>query len=92
MILLKETAQVLGVGEQTLKRWVDEKRIECTYVQNEMAFEEKEVDDFVRKTGIKLVKPESYTEALNKFNIEMSIKNNTLNDEKIKELFESMNK
>lgn len=92
MILLKETAQVLGVGEHTLKRWVDEKKIECTYVKNEMVFEEKEVECFIRKTGIKLVKPESHDEAFEKARLEMSIKNNTLSDDKIKELFESMNK
>jgi hypothetical protein len=113
MILLKETAKILGVGEHTLKRWVDEKRIECNYVNNEMVFEEKEVDDFIRKTGIKLVKPELHTEALmrelklnniqnnsiidvknsqldiDKFLSEMSVENNTLDDEKIKKLFEN---
>ena len=64
MILLKETAQVLGVGEHTLKRWVDEKKIKCTYLEEEMFFEEKDVDDFIEKTGVKLIKPESHTKAL----------------------------
>lgn len=91
MISLKETAQILGIGEYTLKRWVDEKKIKCIYVEENIFFKQKDVDEFIEKTGIKLVKPQSYTEALDMLHIEMSIKNNTLSDEKIKKLIENMN-
>ena len=66
MISLKETTQILGIGEHTLKRWVDEGRIKCIYVDEEMYFEEKEVNTFTEKTGIRLIKPEDHTEALMK--------------------------
>ncbi len=64
MISVKETAQILGIGEHTLKRWVDEGRIKCIYVDEEMCFEEKEVNIFIEKTGIKLIKPKVNIEVL----------------------------
>ncbi|GEM_PF-2692381 len=64
MISVKETTQILGIGEHTLKRWVDEGRIKCIYVDEEMYFEEKEVNIFTEKTGIKLIKPKVNIEVL----------------------------
>lgn len=64
MISVKETTQILGIGEHTLKRWVDEGRIKCIYVDEEMCFEEKEVNAFTEKTGIKLIKPKNNIEVL----------------------------
>lgn len=64
MITLKETCSILGIGEYTLKRWVEEEKIKCTYIEKEMYFEEKEVNNFIEKTKIKLIKPQDYFDIL----------------------------
>lgn len=91
MLSAQETAKRLGVGELTLKEWVDGNKIQCTYAEGQMCFEEQEVSAFTERTGIRLITPEEHTAAFEKAMADLAAKNNTLSPEQIAELVNKNN-
>lgn len=67
MIGLKKVSEMLGVCELTVREWVHEGKIKCTYLDNEMLFNADDVDEFIRETKIKLITPDHQMDEIMKF-------------------------
>ncbi len=63
---INKISKRLGVSEYTVKTWVNEGRLECSFIEGEMVFEDKEVDRFIKETGIELIKPEEFVKFIDK--------------------------
>lgn len=60
---IKEVAETLGVGIGTVKSWVEDGKLAANKdAAGNFVFHESQVDDFIERTGIKLVKPVAITE------------------------------
>lgn len=71
MLNLDEVGKILGVSRYTAKAWAEEGRIKYSVVDGEIHFTQEDVDDFIKRTNIKYVKPEDpfkdYEEKMKKY-------------------------
>lgn len=92
MLNLDEIGKILGVSRYTAKVWADEGKIKYSLIDGEFVFNKEDVDDFVKRTNIKYVKPENpfkdYEEKMNKYYKE----NDIMNPNDIEKLINEMKK
>jgi len=63
---INKISKRLGVSEYTVKSWVNEGKLKCTVIDGEMVFEDREVERFIKATGIELIKPDEFAKFMDK--------------------------
>ena len=86
MLTIKEVSKILGVGVHTVKEWADKGRIDFVSKEGEYYFEKEAVDNFISKTGIKLVKPEDSQKLIEEFAKKYSNEHNIISSEDLEKL------
>ncbi|HOO74421.1 MAG TPA: helix-turn-helix domain-containing protein [Tepiditoga sp.] len=93
---IKTTASMLGISEFTLSEWVKDKKIKSIKINEELFFTEEDIKDFIEKTGIKLITPESHKESFDSFfktdiKDQVIINSDLSSDEQINEFLKKLN-
>lgn len=86
MLSIKEVSEILGVGIHTVKEWADKGRIDFISKEGEYYFEKEAVDNFISKTGIKLVKPEDSQKLIEEFAKKYSEQHSVITSDEIEKL------
>ncbi|MCM1991862.1 hypothetical protein [Oceanirhabdus seepicola] len=63
---INKISKRLGVSEYIVKQWVNKGILKCLVIDGEMVFDDKEVERFIKETGIQLIKPEEFAKFIDK--------------------------
>lgn len=88
MYTKEEAAKILGVSEYTVKDWINRSKLKVTSENNEEVISESDLNDFIKSTGIKFVKPEKPEDIFDEISSNKIIKvnNSDLIEDKIKNI------
>ncbi|WBW97326.1 helix-turn-helix domain-containing protein [Oceanirhabdus sp. W0125-5] len=63
---INKLSMKFGVSEYTVKSWINEGRLKCSVIDGEIVFEDKEIERFIKATGIEIIKPGEFNKFIDK--------------------------